>query len=312
MRAEHLKYFLALADNHSLSKTAEEFFTTHQNVSKVIRQLEKEMNATLFARTAHGMMLTAEGTLLVPVARETMRLFRQVRLEIDHMSRRRDLCGELVLCGTPLATAAAMQPLIDDFCVLYPNVRYQVRDLSPLAILKLVQEKPEALGLLGVPHDAKRKTPLGPYLDEVTQFPLLRDEYLCLVGSHSPLAKCRTIPFSEFMRQPIAIFLSEGEDAASHPLSYILDASAGTAAALSTQNRQLYVQSIASGRFVGLSTRRTHALLSAFAAGELLLIPFAEDLSLDITLVTNRHPALDAVSQAFVDLVRERTEAQSF
>lgn len=43
MRTEHLKYFVALAENHSITKTALEFYTTHQSVSKVIRQLEEEM-----------------------------------------------------------------------------------------------------------------------------------------------------------------------------------------------------------------------------------------------------------------------------
>lgn len=43
MRAEHIKYFLALAENHSITKTAQEFYTTHQSVSKSIRQLEDEM-----------------------------------------------------------------------------------------------------------------------------------------------------------------------------------------------------------------------------------------------------------------------------
>lgn len=69
MRAEHLKYFVALAENHSITKTSLEFYTSHQSVSKVIRQLEEEMGTALFVRSQKGMTLTPEGEVLLPVAR---------------------------------------------------------------------------------------------------------------------------------------------------------------------------------------------------------------------------------------------------
>lgn len=97
MRAEHLKYFLALAENHSITKTSLEFYTTHQSVSKIIRQLEEEMEAQLFVRSSKGMTLTPEGEVLLPVARETVKAFQQVRLELAHMTRQKDLEGELLL-----------------------------------------------------------------------------------------------------------------------------------------------------------------------------------------------------------------------
>lgn len=306
MRAEHLKYFVSLAENHSLTKTSLEFYTTHQNVSKIIRQLEKEMGATLFDRTPQGMILTPQGKILLPAAKDTLQRFHQVRLDIAHMNRQRDLEGNLQIWGTPLATAAAMQPLIDDFCLLYPKVRYQVHDATPLNIIKHVTTHPDALGLIVVMRNPAYQETLLPYLAQIQQLPLLQDEYLCLVGSRSPLAKERQISFREFTKHPVAMFLAEGTEAATHPLAQILHILNDTTPALSTQNRQLYVQSIVSGHFIGLTTRHTHELLSAFAGDDMRLIPFAEDLTLNITLVTHSAPTLDEVSQSFLNLVKER------
>ncbi len=46
MRMEHLEYLICLARTHSITKASAELFTTHQNVSKMIRQLE--YNEALF------------------------------------------------------------------------------------------------------------------------------------------------------------------------------------------------------------------------------------------------------------------------
>lgn len=55
-----------MAENHSITKTSLEFYTTHQSVSKIIRQLEEEMEAQLFVRSSKGMTLTPEGEVLIP------------------------------------------------------------------------------------------------------------------------------------------------------------------------------------------------------------------------------------------------------
>ena len=49
------------------------------------------MEAQLFVRSSKGMTLTPEGEVLLPVARETVKAFQQVRLELAHMTCQKDL-----------------------------------------------------------------------------------------------------------------------------------------------------------------------------------------------------------------------------
>lgn len=214
MHAEHLKYFLALAENHSITKTSLEFYTTHQSVSKIIRQLEEEMEAQLFVRSSKGMTLTPEGEVLLPVARETVKAFQQVRLQ-----------------------------------------------------------------------------------------PFMKDEYICVAGAQSPLAKRKTISIAELMQQPIAMLQTEINE--THPFTQLLQRLGNVEPALQTQSRQLYGQLIASGRYVGISSRHYSDGSQLIADNDAVLIPFEEDLTLDIMLATNAQPALDDVSRAFVELARE-------
>ena len=58
---KQLKYFITCADAGSFSEAASVLYTTQSSVSKVIRALEEEMQASLFVRNPHGISLTPNG-----------------------------------------------------------------------------------------------------------------------------------------------------------------------------------------------------------------------------------------------------------
>lgn len=58
---KQLKYFITCADAGSFSEAASVLYTTQSSVSKVIRALEEEMQASLFVRNLHGISLTQNG-----------------------------------------------------------------------------------------------------------------------------------------------------------------------------------------------------------------------------------------------------------
>lgn len=58
---KQLKCFITCADVGSFSEAASVLYTTQSSVSKVIRALEEEMQASLFIRNPHGISLTPNG-----------------------------------------------------------------------------------------------------------------------------------------------------------------------------------------------------------------------------------------------------------
>ena len=50
MRTEHLEYLTDIYETQSFSKTAENFLTSHQVISKAMNNLENELNAQIFER----------------------------------------------------------------------------------------------------------------------------------------------------------------------------------------------------------------------------------------------------------------------
>ena len=92
-----------------------------------------------------------------------------------------------------------------------------------------------------------------------------------------------------------------------HPINQLLKFLGHSELALSTQSLHLCTQAITSGKFLGISSRRSSTEAAVIGEKDVVLIPFEEDLTLDIMLVTNIRPELDDISQAFVDLVKERS-----
>jgi LysR family hca operon transcriptional activator len=70
MELRHLRYFIAVAETGSLTVAAERrLFTSQPSLSRQIRDLEDEVGAELFNRSARGVELTAAGKAFLDHAR---------------------------------------------------------------------------------------------------------------------------------------------------------------------------------------------------------------------------------------------------
>ena len=69
MDVRRLKYFIATAEEHSISRAAEKLHITQPPLTRHIQSLEEELGVQLFTRTNSGVELTQAGTALLGHAR---------------------------------------------------------------------------------------------------------------------------------------------------------------------------------------------------------------------------------------------------
>src|SRR5260370_901812 len=70
MELRHLRYFVAVVEEGSLTTAAERRLHTSQpSLSRQIRDLEQEVGAELLSRSVHGVELTAAGKAFLDYAR---------------------------------------------------------------------------------------------------------------------------------------------------------------------------------------------------------------------------------------------------
>ncbi len=80
----HVKYALTVAKTGSLSKASEELLIAVPNISRSIKELESDLNITIFERTTKGMQLTLEGEEFLGFAKGILEQIDQVENYYKH------------------------------------------------------------------------------------------------------------------------------------------------------------------------------------------------------------------------------------
>ena len=82
MELRHLRYFVAVADESSITKAAKALHLAQPSLTRQIRSLETELHVTLFRREKKRLQLTEDGQFFLARAR---RLLSQVELDINDL-----------------------------------------------------------------------------------------------------------------------------------------------------------------------------------------------------------------------------------
>ena len=91
------KYFLAVTQNASFHKAAQELFVSQPAISKQIKHLEDELGYPLLIRTTRTVSLTPEGKVLYAALLECEATFERAKEEITRFRSGKELRGTLRL-----------------------------------------------------------------------------------------------------------------------------------------------------------------------------------------------------------------------
>ena len=149
MDLRDLRYFLAIAQNGSVSRAAEQLHLSQPALSEQIRKLEDELGAPLFARTSRGVHLTDAGEALLPHARTVL---AQADVAADAVRQvTRGLVGTLTLGFIDSAALAILPPLIHRFSERYPDVKLRLRELGTRVQLEAIEQGTIDVGIVRGP-----------------------------------------------------------------------------------------------------------------------------------------------------------------
>lgn len=119
MNFQNLQYFLAVAEEMSITRAAERLHISEQALSHHISRLEKELNTQLFNRSPK-FTLSLAGRRLQSAAEEIGAIRHQLQVELDDISN--NTCGELRI-GVSFTRGQAVLPLLlPPYHETHPNV----------------------------------------------------------------------------------------------------------------------------------------------------------------------------------------------
>mgnify|MGYP001165755630 CR=1 FL=1 len=128
MDTQSLQAFLAVADNGSFSRAAEQLHLTQPAVSKRIATLEEQIDARLFDRIGRRVTLTEAGRVLLPRARNILVMVDDSRRALINLTG--DIAGSLTLATSHHIGLHRLPPLLKAYTLDHPEVRLDLRFLD--------------------------------------------------------------------------------------------------------------------------------------------------------------------------------------
>jgi DNA-binding transcriptional LysR family regulator len=193
MELRQLRYFIAVAENLSFSKAAQQLHITVPPLSRQIRQLEEEFDVRLFDRDRKHVALSDAGRLLL---REAKGLMTQAGRVTD--SVRMAQCGAvgLVRIGVGPALGERVSRVILEHAKLCPKVEVQCRDIMSLQQYKALTEGEIDVAFLRPCMESSQLT---------SEF-LFEEPMVVHISKHNPLSKRKSLRLRDLAEETLLLF----------------------------------------------------------------------------------------------------------
>lgn len=189
----HLRYFVAVAEQGSISRAAKRLHVSQPPLSRQIRDLEEAVKVALFQRESRPLTLTAAGEISLSQSRKVLQRFENAVIltrqtaQQDHMKLR---VGQ-----SSTASIEAMPGILRGFQSYQPEARVETRTTTTLEMIRLLRRGELDICL----------TVCGPSSE-------LRDFAVEEIGAYRALAalsrqhslqRLEQIPLGEIAQQPV-------------------------------------------------------------------------------------------------------------
>ena len=145
MRTEHLEYLLDIKNTLSLTKTAENFYTSHQVINNAIKSLENELNIKILNRSSTGVTFTEAGLLVEEFANDIINRRRQLNTSIAPFVNFPEAAvhGALDVYIIPRFSNKKFFNFYLNFCSKHKNIDFSIKTMpSQFFYSRLPFEKP--------------------------------------------------------------------------------------------------------------------------------------------------------------------------
>ena len=193
MEIRQLRYFLDIAQTEHLTQSAQNLFVTQSTLSHGLRQLEQELNVTLFDRLGRGLKLSQAGAEFRVYATRALKEIEAGRMALADLGGLQS--GKLTVGAFPTFLNTVVPATVAAFSQAHPGVMVEVRDLRAGSIEALLLRGELDLGIAFHPTEH----------EEIETEPLFDERMLLVVGPLHPLAGRRSLAMKALADLPLAL-----------------------------------------------------------------------------------------------------------
>lgn len=278
--------FITTVECGSLTRAAERLHYSQSAISRMIADLENELDLSLLERDRNGVTLTSDGEMLLPCARDVVNGCRKLMMQADSL---KGLRSGMIRIATFSSTATHWLPnIIREFQKDYPAVDYELLLGDYEEIERWVQEGRADCGFT--------RLPVPPDLETV---PLEQDPFMAIVPEGHPLASEKEFDASWFEKEPF-LLLEHGRKA---EVSEYLERNHLHPKIHFTTWDDYAIMSMAEG---GLGLSILPSLILRRIPYRIRAIPLKEPLIRSIGLIMKSRKSLSIAAGTFLDYLKYR------
>ncbi len=143
-----LRYFVEVVRQQSFTRAAERLFVTQPTISKMLKNLEDELNCTLLIRDGRKLLLTDTGRVVFERGLAILAEFRQLEAELGDIHH---LNKGILRLGIPPMVGMLMAGPISLFRQRYPGVELKIAEFGGLTVQQAVTNGELDLAMTALP-----------------------------------------------------------------------------------------------------------------------------------------------------------------
>jgi DNA-binding transcriptional LysR family regulator len=295
MDLDQLHTFLEIVRLKSFSKAAQTCFLTQPAVSAQVRQLEQELNTSLFERLGPRIALTPAGRILAEYAEQILELRRRAQDAINELERVPR--GELVIAANEATCIYVLPHVFAEYVKKFPNVQLSVDRSYGARVVEAVLDNQADFGFTQLPVQERKLQTVKIHSDEIKlltppDHPLAHAEFVsCQDLAGHPLL----LPKSGTTRARLNVWLEAVED-----IIHI---------AMELDSTEMIKRFVING--LGLSFLAASHCRDEVESGRMAAISLApEPMLRHVGLIYRKDKALSRAALGFIDAVLGQAQRQ--
>ncbi len=205
MELRHLRLVETIAREGTLSRAGEKLHLSQSALSHQLKDLEQELETSLFHRSNKKLIITQAGEIVLESAREILHKIKQTEKDVkEHLFGN---IGEIRLSMECYTCYRWLPSVMSDFHEKYPNVDINIfPEYTYRSIEKLLEGKIDLV-----------VTDIKPTVKEVVCQKLFTDDIMVIVPKNHPWTKRKYVTANDFSDESLIIY-HDFEDSVLYPL----------------------------------------------------------------------------------------------
>lgn len=289
MELRVLRYFLTIVQEQNISKAAKKLNISQPSISRQIKELEEELEVTLFIRGNRKIELTSTGEYFANQAKQILSLANKT---ISNIHQSSDITGTVTIGSAESPAIELIAQSIKNLNNKYPNIQVNIVSTNADEVKSRMSSNLFDFGIIMDTYDKSSYDFIN--LPGKSRFGIL-------ITKDSPLANKKVITPADLRGQKLILSQQSG---AFEMMQDMMGNSSKDYSIVATYNL-LYNASLLAKAHVGIVICLDGIINTADS--NLIFIPFAEDLTAKTSFVWAKNMSLSNAATALLQEVKDLT-----